>query len=600
MPIVKLQLPDGQIVQVDTGEESSFPERLGKSVVAGFGKAATGLAELPQTLTGLGMRGIYALTNSPTAKAAIENPSLLSPSSVAPALESAGSFYSDLGKEGIKNRFGRAAVEGASGGVLGGIPGVVGGAAGGLAGEATQGFGPMVSTPTSLIASMLAAKQVAPGLSYAEKQIRSAAGRISPQEFAEAMRNRGLLAKTRAQTGTLPELFPGDTQLKRLSNEVVGVDTGRAGVPNALAARVSGRQADLEGLTDRQLRTFGDVNVQNTAVKASDAGNAVLRNMENFRSAGTAAHMAGRDVQKGDVEQIINGLKAMAAVEAQPGRKAAYLELADDFRNTMGSRQYVDTQDLAAVVKNATERAASPDAAAKVKWAAGDMKAATQFAGQALEASAPGYAPAMRFYRDYSQGPYKDAREGITGILAGKSQNFTPEPGSRLGGILRDQRPQEIHQSMAMLTQAGLDPREVLAAVVKQRLGKGTTNPASALFGREGSPDYENLTALMQTAKQGPSALDPSRAATLLQNPPGSSYVRNDLMQSPGAYVAQPFASLKNRFNEAFRAKQYSEMAQILADPRNLEQLQLIAMKDPDMRRNLSLVSGLLTFAGKE
>lgn len=611
MPIVSVRLPDGQIVKVEVPEQaaetpSGAPEELKKplaSFAAGAGQMMTGLAKLPVDLTRLAEKGLNRVGfsfNDLSPALSQEKKARQSAQLSAPNwLDNMHSGFSRLQKEeGVQGTIG-AAIEGAGGGSPYGVPGMLAGAVSNVVQKKVgESFGEIPGAVAGMVSGGLTGMATSPSaLSYAQNQVKQAAGNLTPQQIADAVKNRDLFRRTGAKTATLPELFEGKTSLKGLALETAAARGGEQ-----LQARLANREQDLQDLTDTLLRRTGAnrVNVNEVANKTVDAANRVVKDMEGTRSAGTAAHFRTSggfpaELPAAQVKGFAANLRSAGQMEARPEARAAYEELASALERLTQNRTAATIQDLSGTLKGFKDNPVGANASAATKWADGDMKDAVRYAEQILAGQSPHFASGMKFFGDYTKNVVDPAKEGIIGAVRETTPHVPKPSGSaRIAKVLADQEPGSINKSVALLTQAGADPRDMLAATLANKLRKGSTDPAKDLYGIEGSLDQRNLLALGQNARMGPSFLDPARAASKLQGLQNQPTRTNDQLQSTAALFAQPFATIKNKFNQAAREKNYAEIAEILKDPANLEALQQIAANDPSMRRMLTTYSAIV------
>lgn len=578
--------------------ENSFGIKLGANLVSGFGKTAAGIAGFPDMATTLIARALKGVGAGPLSKPGGAETMQALNSQTLPA--KAGEYWNEFGqKEGFQNPVGRATVEGAGGGVLGGVPGIVGGAAGGGT-EKFIGdkFGPMAGSVAGIIASILAARQVAPqSLTAPERRLRDASQGVTPDQFSRARDNAQLFAQTGARTATLPETIPGNTPLLALANEVRSAKGGER-----LANRVAGREADLQGLGEEIKRRIGPaVNTSEVAGEVSDAANRVTGSMSQVASTSFGQRLAGRSVPTRRVAEIYRGLKAAGAASQSDAVRAAYDEVADQLvRTTPNGRAFItDLQTLSGQLKRLKDNPLTSNASAARKFEHGDIQRAVGDAETMLSGVSPEFKRANEAFAAWKNEVERPVREGIIGKVGDKNPYLPdPTPAGRLNAIVADQTPQAAREAMQTLGAAGASPQRIAQALVSKKLERGSLDPGATLRGLPGSPAEQTLSAVLREGGGSPSTiLAPARAADLLQNFKGVQGSTNDLLPSRMAYLAQPFASVKNFFNQAAREKDYRALAEILSDPRNVSELQRIAMTDPNVRRNLSLAAGVLNFA---
>jgi hypothetical protein len=557
-------------------------ERVGRTAASGFGQGATGLLNLPVQIA----RGVSKMTGAPES----ENEKKLHEPNM---LDEGMDFWKKFGEErGLKPGAGQSFTAGAGGGAMFGPWGMAAGGAGRVAGDyVKEKFGAIPGLVAEVGTGMAVPWMFGPkGLTLAEEKIRQAMEGTTKQTFDQAGKNAQLFQQTRAKSAGLADTLPGDVPLKALSAEVAGAEGGEA-----LAQKLSGRKDDLNALTEAVIRRAGpEVSVGATANKTADAANAVEEGMRKFRSQGTGAHMEGAKIKNQDTAAMYRELLERAKNTQVPAEREAYVEIA---KTLIGAdkRFITNVQDISGQMKRLRDVGATPDASAAKKWTSADMQKPLDDLSTMLGEVSPHYRQGMGFYKDYTASQYGPMRESAVGAIRDKNPRIDmPTPGSRLAKITQDQSPEEIAKTMQMLGAGGAPLDEVAAAVIRQKLPKGSQNPSQTLYGQEGSLDQQRLAQVLASAGKQPNAVfAPARAADLLQSPVGGGFRGNDQIQSVGAYVAQPFASIKNAFNQAARKKNYEEMAEILKDPNNVKALKEIAMFDPTIRQGLTMMGGL-------
>lgn len=190
-----------------------------------------------------------------------------------PTADNAHPFFNTAG-EG----FGGGAAFAPSSALRAGIVGALS-TGGGAAGEALGGQPGAVAG--SLLTGMAGGAAVGPRQSQAQSAMKRATEGMAPEDWQIASENLGKYASSKATTGTLPEMFPGNTRLLTLALEARNSRGGEK-----LSSQVAGRNQDLAGLTNRAIEVSGVPGVPaDVANEARAVANTVVKRAQKQRSA---------------------------------------------------------------------------------------------------------------------------------------------------------------------------------------------------------------------------------------------------------------------------------------------------------------------------
>lgn len=510
----------------------------------------------------------------------------------------------------------RKTSEGMGGGALlgggaGVVPNLFTGGVSGLSGELGRRFGGKAGMGQageiagSALGGGLAGFMSGPRQSVAREDIRRTLPDATPQTFQNASQKLDDFASVGAKTHTLAEAFPENHPLRTLAEEARG-----GNLANALQARTAGRKEDLQDLGETFLDRIGpQVDPNIVANKAGGAANATLAATKELRSTGVANRLAGETVPAKEVRDIGVSLMLVGRNQARPGAGEAYRTVAKQLLGQDG-KPITDVQQLSFAIKELKKNAANPNSPIRAGGAISDVDLghAISAAEAGLKAASPAFKGAMDDFVDFTRGVIEPQRQGPIGSLSDRNPLIAGQtPVSKLEGVLKGNSPQTISSVARTLDDPNLtqgqtvSPTEIARALAQQRLQSGPTNPGEAMRGNPGSQQEDQFSALLRAGGNNLSnTLKPLAVADELQGMQGLPN-RNEGPQMRGwQAVIRPFRTLDMMLSGQAQRSVQKELAELLADPAKLAELQKAAMFDPNLRRQLSSVGAMLPVINQE
>ncbi len=483
------------------------------------------------------------------------------------AAQTAAGAMGGLGAE-LGGRFGKRAgpVGETAGRVLGGVLG--GGATGFLAG---------------------------PKQTVGQADIRRELAGMPEGDWRTAGQNVDLFQGAGAKTATLADAFPGKPRIAALAGNAANMKGGEM-----LAQRLSGRPDDLQGLTDEFLRRLGP-EVDPNAVANTAGGAATANLLQSKRQATNAVtrELAGVNVPPAQVFDVYTNLRNVAANAERGTIRDAYDEVASRLLNQQG-QPITNLQELSYAVKDLKDGMKNP--LAPVKGGAAAMDQAIQAVENAFRTRFPEYRRAMEgFARD--QAARTEVKQSPIGTLADKNPLTAGQtPMARLEGIMTANSPQSIKSTVSALGSPALtggnpaNPQAIATALLQQKLRKGSTDPGKTVRGTPGSLEDRKVQALLEQAGMDVGQVTaPLRAADQLQNlgPAGSVGGFPEMRSAQG--LIRPFRTLDMMMTGKTERDTQREISRLLANPtqEGLAELRKIAMFDPNVRRQLTLLAAI-------
>lgn len=509
-------------------------------------------------------------------------------------------------------QMGRAALEGAGGmAALG--PGLVAqapksalfsGATGNVASDLTgRAMGDSVPEQVKAISQALAGALAGgaagyftgPRQSAADARIKTAMEGTPAGDWFKAWANRRLLADT--QTGTLAEVFPGNTAIKALAEEAAASPGG-----GAIANRVAGRGEELQRLGQETAENLGPVVSpgQMANVLAQSATGA--RDQINRTAGETLGNrLMGAEIRPRKTAEIYRYLQNQANVAGRTELADAYREVARQLLAQGENRFLTNVQDLSFSLKSLKDRPIGETASSGRKINAGDLNIALSEAERMLGERSLAFNEGMNDFRTFHQQVGEPLKEGIIGGVAINPNIPKPAPKTVLGNFVNGQSADDVAGAARILQSPELtqgqpvDPIQIAQALVRQKLEKGSVNPGMAVRGAPGSQADQNLRALIETGGGDSSlALKPLAQADLMtgnfNKPPGQV---GDLPIAKLSAVIRTRRFLDFLASKGDKENYYREISKILVEPtaENLALLREKAMFDPEIRRMLSVTA---------
>lgn len=604
MPIVQVQLPDGRIVPVEVlkprGQQqaetkealSSFEKAAvsgGKSIARGFLGGLAGMAEGAAAFN-------YADRLGRTPEPAREMSQGVEKLLPIPEEESTFEKLSRKGLEGVGGAFSSpvpgAMVANALAGGVGGITGELGRSFGERAGPVGETAGQIVG---GTLGAGLAGFAAGPKQSVAQADIRRELAGLPDNVWNQAGENVELFRRAGSRTATLADAFPGKQRITALAGKAANMKGGEM-----LAQRLAERPEDLQQLSEAFLRRLGpEVDANQVANSAGGAATNILLQSKRQATNAVTNQLAGVNVPPGDVFGIYSDLRNVAATAERGTIREAYDEVASRLLNQQG-QPITNLQELSYAIKDLKDGMKNP--LAPVKGGSAAMDQALQAVEAAFRRRFPEYRRAMEGFAQ-DQAARTEVKQGPIGTLADKNPLTAGQtPVARLEGLMTGNSPQTIRSTVSALGSPALtagnpaNPQAIATALLQQKLRKGSTNPGEAVRGTAGSLEDRKLAALLDQAGMNVDEVTvPLRAADQLQNLGPAGSVGGFPEMRSGQAVIRPFRTLDMMMTGKTERDTQREIARLLADPTpaGLARLREIAMFDPDLRRQLTLISAM-------
>lgn len=484
------------------------------------------------------------------------------------------------------------------------------GAMGGAGGEVGRRIGEKAGMPGlgeflgALTAGGLTGLATGPKQSIAKTHIREALDGVGPQGYADATENARLLNRSGAKTATVAETFPQNSAIMDLAREARGGNNS-----NALKTRTEARDLDLRNLGQTTMDRVGPVVEPNTvANRAVDAATGTLKTTKGLRSEAIRNKLEGDILAPHDVADFRTALQNEGASRRLPNERPPYFTLAEQLMD--GDVPLTRTQDISFRVKALQDEANNPLAqnSGKAQISGNFSQPAFEHFEEGMRELSPRYGQAMDEFSAFSDQVMRPERESIIGKLADNNPNIDKaQNASRLEQLLNGAEPQTIEGAGRTLSNPvftggpTVDPLEIARALMQQRTAAGTTNPGKAIRGLEGSKREEQIAALLTAGGKNPTEiLEPLKAADMLQgfNTPAGRQQIPEMNLWQG--LIRPFRTADMALTGMTTHGIQKEAAELLAQPpspESIRRLQEIAMFDPNVRRILTMRSGLISGA---
>lgn len=644
MAVVKVQLPNGEIVSVEVPDsvktEPNFIEKFGTNLKTGAQKTGAGLATLPLLpgrLMNLGLEKLYKFKTGKDATGA------------ASGIGMGPNYFDEVaqqadkeGKEkGFQNDYGRALVEAIPGTFL--TPGlsvapkaaIAANAIPAVGAEAARDLGgDMAANIAGPTLGLLSGFAFGPSLSSAESRVNKAVRDMTSDDFSRARQNLATTQAGGAQTATLPDIVPHG-RLNELANE-----TRMFAPDSAFARRLDGRAEDLQQLGQRAIAGAGNVArpeditsraalLANQTIDQTKRGfskqlqtsldaippipqprmNAVYEALQNHsRSAGvpldfdaTAVRGAANALRSQNTPgMMVPGVPRMTQVTLPSGARVWRMETPPP-QTLPGLLERPSDISLALTQwrKAQNPQLAAPGAKVVGERAASD---AVRTANMAIDAEAPGYLKAKTAYQEAMRNVIDPMERGPLGVLAGpKLDNPNRVTKGQLDSVISELSPEGVRDLIGALrttdSQAGPSNigQQIASLLVQKRLNAGSSNPGQTVAGQSGFPKDANFSAVLDASGINPQAIRaPLEAADLLQNFRNPASGAGQVPISKLGALLRPFRHGDFALTQRMRDDYYGEISRLFADPQaNLPRLQEIAMFDPNVRRALSMMSAI-------
>ena len=609
MPVVQVQLPDGRIVPVEVPDSPAAQQEATKSSLSGLKDAAVsggkslargflgGLAGLAEGAAAFNFADRMGRTPTPGREMTAGVEKMLP----TPKEESTFEKLSRKGLEGVGGAF-AAPVPGAM------AANAIAGGVGGVTGELGRSFGERAG-PIGEVAGQVAGGALGGGLagfvagpkqSVAQADIRRQGVTITPQEWAESQKRAQLLQAVGSKTATAADAMPPGSGLRVLAQGVINREGGET-----LAAKVGPRfepGGDIAQLGDNFLNSLAPrIEPATVANQLSDAGNSYMKNLNQLATTGVSNRLQGKTLRAVDVEMIYNQLmdSASRAQKTQPSLVPVYEEVAKQLlQGGKGPRKVItDLQGLSFQLKNLKDSPAGLEASAGTKGQSAMWQKAIKEAETLLAQRSPDWKAAMEDFAAFKAGPGSDAKTGAIRLISDANPNLeTPTRLSKPEAFVSGYDPTTIAGNAKMLADpnmtqgATVDGNVVARALATQRLRSGDmTNPGKTMRGQAGGIKEQELLALAPKAD-----LRQLEAADLLQGLKPKSFNQENIPEMRWwQSLIRPFRTLDMMLTLKNERGIAQEVARLFQDPANIPQLQKIAMFDPSVRKQLTLLGAM-------
>ncbi len=435
-----------------------------------------------------------------------------------------------------------------------------------------------------------------PKQSVARADIRRELEGVPPQQWAEARGNVDLFNNTGSTTATLADAFPGKPRITALANRASNMKGGEE-----LAQRLSGRENDLSNLGEEFLRRLGpEVDANTVANQAGGAATSRLKHVKDRISNEVGRKLAGIQVPPEQVFDIYTSLKQFAGNAEREGVVKSFDAVADALLNPQG-KPITNLQELSYAIRDLRTGLKNPLVTPPGTEILKEQ--AISAADRALAARFPAYKAAMADFAAETTNIRMPLKQGPIGSLADKNPLTAGQtPVSRLEGLISGNSPDTIRRTVStlgsqLLTDGNpVDPRALARALAQQKLALGSTDPGKTVRGIQGGLRDRQMSALIKAGGTDPqTAMAPLRAADQLQNlSPANSVGGFPEMRSAQAAI-RPFRTIDMMMTGRTERLTQQEISRLLANPTpaGLAQLQEIAMFDPNVRRQLTLIAAI-------
>jgi len=404
-----------------------------------------------------------------------------------------------------------------------------------------------------------------------------------------------------AKTATAAEAFPQGSGVRDLANRVRGGTSS-----NALKVKMEDRAKDLSGLGDEFLRRIGPpVEANAVAERVAQAANALEQNLNKVKNQAFGNRLDGAAVRPDLVKQLEDALLQEAQREVRGGPKGAYRELAASLRNPDTGALITSTPELSKVLYGFQTQMKNGAILGKGgnSIAANDMAIPLKNAKEGLETFSPEFAGANADARAFNQGPRTDFAQSPLKKLADRNPNIIdPTPVGRLNAITDGTSENQIAQLLASLERdpgllpgQGVGANEITRAMMQNKLKGAPTNPGAAVRGNPGSATEAQIAQMLTSGGRDPNrVMQPLRASDLMQDAATQGGLNSQPKIQPLQWLIRTLRSADMTVTGRGIEKMDQEIARLLADPKNLAEIQRIAQFDPAIRRQLMLMAPML------
>lgn len=599
MPIIQVEVAPGVIIPVDTGDQphASFGDRMQESLFAGAQKTGAGLLNLP-VLAGRGVK--WALDK---AKIPDKPGSMLSEFTKPNYFDEVSAGAEKASKEkGIQNEYGRAATEGFAGVPLAGtgtfgavaanvVPPVLGEAA-------TKVFGEAARVPVSLVTGLAAGYLGGPRLSTGKADINEALNKTTPAQFAQAGANSQLFRDAGIPSATIGEAFPPGSSIMTLA------DRARNGtLQNPLRDKTANRAEDLMAAGDEFKRRIGPAVDPNTvANQAGGAATQIELQAKRAQQAKIGNTLTNGVMHPMDVADVYNNLLLASQQVAPVNVASAYRQVASKLIGQDG-KLLTNLQDLSYAIRDLKRGLKNP---LLPTFGDQNVEKVVGIVDAAFRRKSPLYKKALEDFSEDAAGRLA-IKQGPVGSLADKNPLTAGQtPVSRLEGLLSGNSPATVKKTAQELASPLMTngqpaaPLDIARALAQKKLADRGTNPGADLRGNPGSDKEAAFNALLEAGGADVARVNqPLKAADQLQafaKPAGLNELPK--MQWRQALL-RPFRTLDMMLTAKNEHGVQEEIAKILSrnDPQAITDLQKLAMFDPNVRKALSLLSGVNAFS---
>jgi hypothetical protein len=440
-----------------------------------------------------------------------------------------------------------------------------------------------------------AAVKAAPALAAVSTMLPQAAGQAA-RDFSKPVlgeKNAGL----------------ADALAQVLTGAAVPYGAGAAGHPalNTGGGTVEKAAKDTGILTDVALSRAsptppGGFDIAQTANKAAGAANKVVGATVDVASESMRQRLAGVELKPREVAQLYTGLKAVADSPKTPESVAsAYREVMDSLLRQDKKGFLTDLDTVSAQLKRLKSNAVNPvgNASSAQKWGTNDMLGAVNDAEMMLGGVSPAFKRANEAFRAWHQDVANPLKEGTIGVVADKNPNIpTAAPIGRLTSITADRSPGDVQSTLSLLKEGGADTGEIARALLQKKLAGGPLASGRTAFGGPGSPEEAALTAALgpkaESIRAPLNAAD-TLASTLKNNNALTEYLQLRPSGVSVRGILRP--GIMERF--AGKADYEAQVHKLLSGnptPEEIRKLQELSMFDPNLRAQLSRITGLSAY----
>lgn len=625
MPIVQVKAPDGSLIKVNAPDGASDedileyaqqswkpPTTLGQQKL---GEVKAVGEKLPDGIGGFAKEslknlGVGALE---TANTALQGHPLLGPLlnfiGMKTSGKTPGKAVSDLPVEDM-GLWGKV-MRGTGGGLLGapsaatlpvaGISGGMGALGAEFGGNTAQNAGlprAVGEIPGAVLGGGATALGLGPRQLPAQAEIRDATQGANWQKVYD---NALDLEGSGAKTATAAEAFPQGSGVRDLANRVRGGTSS-----NALKVKMEDRAKDLSGLGDEFLRRVGPkVEGGPVAERVAQAANALESHLNGVKNTDFRKVVQGASVRPDLVKRLEDALLDAAKQENLDGPRNAYREIAQGLRNSETEELITNTPELSRLLygfQNQMKNGALMGKSGNTIQA-NDMGIALKHAKEGLTEISPEFGRATEIARQHNQGPRRDFALSPMKKLADRNPNILdPTPVGRLNAITDGASENQIAQMLANLEwnpglgpTKGVDPNEITRAMMQNKLKGAPTNPGAAVRGNQGSATEAQIAQMLTSGGRDPNrVMQPLRASDLMQDAATQGGLNSQPKIQPLQWLIRSLRSADMTVTGRGIEKMDQEIARLLADPKNLAEIQRIAQFDPAIRRQLMLMAPML------